>query len=168
MIKEESSGILNWALEGCLDWQKQGINIPNEIKVAVKEYKDDMDILKEFLEEVCIPGDKVLSSYLFKIYQIWMAASREKPWGKQYFLSKMEERGNIRVNDTHGYFFRGIILEEKYTRILQPEHTEKDQIQMMCELKFGKKEEKPEDIKNTVIFEEEKDEPLYGENNWES
>ncbi len=109
--------------------------------MAVKEYKDDMDILKEFLEEVCIPGDKVLSTHLFKIYQLWMAASREKPWGKQYFLAKMEERGNIKTHFTNGYFFKNMILKDEYTRILQPQHTEKDQIQMLCELKFGKKEE---------------------------
>ena len=39
----EMSGILNWALEGCLKWQKEGLGMPESVVEATQEYKTAVD-----------------------------------------------------------------------------------------------------------------------------
>ena len=49
--------ILNWAIEGCIIWQKEGLMVPDVLKEATSKYREDMDPISEFLEERCIFGD---------------------------------------------------------------------------------------------------------------
>ena len=37
------SGILNWALEGCLKWQKDGLLMPESVIEATQDYKTAVD-----------------------------------------------------------------------------------------------------------------------------
>jgi putative DNA primase/helicase len=45
--------ILFWAVEGCLDWQKNGLKIPKAVQQSTKEYREEMNPLKTFFEEHC-------------------------------------------------------------------------------------------------------------------
>ena len=47
----ELPGVLNWAIEGCLKWQREGLHIPKIIKVATDEYRAEQDVLRPFLDE---------------------------------------------------------------------------------------------------------------------
>ncbi len=40
-LRTELPGILNWAIKGCLEWQKSGLQPPQNILTAVAEYKSD-------------------------------------------------------------------------------------------------------------------------------
>ena len=42
-LRAERSGIFNWALEGCLEWQREGLGEPEEVRLATEEYREDMD-----------------------------------------------------------------------------------------------------------------------------
>lgn len=48
-LREEWSGILRWAVEGCLAWQRDGLKAPPEVEQATEEYKDEQDRTAEFL-----------------------------------------------------------------------------------------------------------------------
>ena len=39
----EMSGIPNWALEGCLKWQKEGLGMPESVVDATQDYKTAVD-----------------------------------------------------------------------------------------------------------------------------
>jgi putative DNA primase/helicase len=52
-LKAEASGILNWLIEGCLQWQAEGLNPPAAVRDAVEEYRTETDVLAEFLETYC-------------------------------------------------------------------------------------------------------------------
>lgn len=54
----ESSGILNWALRGCLEWQSKGLAQPAIIKSQTDMYRDESDILGDFVAERCDVGEK--------------------------------------------------------------------------------------------------------------
>jgi putative DNA primase/helicase len=49
-LKAELPGILNRTLQGCLEWQRDGLGIPQEVQDAVAEYRKDMDILGRLME----------------------------------------------------------------------------------------------------------------------
>lgn len=45
--------ILAWAVRGCLAWQEQGLVIPDVVRVATADLRDEMNPLKEFFDECC-------------------------------------------------------------------------------------------------------------------
>lgn len=50
-LEGELSGILAWAVSGCLSWQKNGMVPPKAVTDATLEYRKDNDIVGQFLEE---------------------------------------------------------------------------------------------------------------------
>lgn len=52
-LKEESSGILNWMVQGAIRVLKNGLHTPNTIKEATEEYVKEMDTFARFIEEIC-------------------------------------------------------------------------------------------------------------------
>jgi len=50
---QEAGGILRWMIDGCLDWQANGLSRPDCVKAATKEYFDDQDLLGQWIEERC-------------------------------------------------------------------------------------------------------------------
>src|SRR5262249_54371075 len=55
-LRRELSGILAWAVQGCLDWQRAGLGMPEAVKAATAEYRAEMDVLDQFLAERCEIG----------------------------------------------------------------------------------------------------------------
>ena len=56
-LKAEWPFILGWFIKGCLKWQEDGYLKPTEgIKEDTREYREEMNPLKDFIEERCIKG----------------------------------------------------------------------------------------------------------------
>jgi putative DNA primase/helicase len=53
---EEAPGILRWLVDGCLIYQSTGLRDPEAVEAVVTEYREDMDIIGQFLEECCVQG----------------------------------------------------------------------------------------------------------------
>lgn len=74
-LEAESSGILNWALEGLARVEKRGgkIETPKAVEAAIKSYRDSQDPLASFLEEVCYigPEHSAASSEIFEAWRGW-------------------------------------------------------------------------------------------------
>jgi P4 family phage/plasmid primase-like protien len=72
-LRSEYAGILNWMLEGYLEWTKQGLNPPESIVEAVKDYRKEDDSIRGFFEECCESkeGVSVQAGKLFDLYKIW-------------------------------------------------------------------------------------------------
>ena len=94
-LRDELSGILAWAVRGCLDWQENGLGEPDAVKGATESYRKDMDILSEFLDERCALGTglKVKAGDLYAAYKNWSEASGEYPVSQTRFGTQMVERG---------------------------------------------------------------------------
>lgn len=68
----EAPGILNWLIEGCLRWQKEGMEpTPECVSRATTEYQSDSDPLSEFILDECIMNPRATgkSIALYKAYQ---------------------------------------------------------------------------------------------------
>ncbi|MCL6442279.1 MAG: hypothetical protein K6T83_02225 [Alicyclobacillus sp.] len=91
---EELPGILNWALEGCLEWQEEGLQIPESIKRATADLRDDTDNLQRFIKECCIIGReaRVLSRELYSVYCKWCREEDEEPWTQKTFIHTLKLR----------------------------------------------------------------------------
>ena len=58
-LKEELSGILSWAVQGCLEWQESGLSVPDEVRVATDGYRGEMDVLGQFIADCCFVAPSV-------------------------------------------------------------------------------------------------------------
>ena len=92
---EELPGILNWALEGCMMWQREGLASPNEIQVATAEYRQQMDIIGSFIDDCCQVGhgESELSGDLYRAYSAWCDRSGERPISNRAMGIELTERG---------------------------------------------------------------------------
>ncbi len=73
LLKKEAPGILAWLVRGCLDYQKNGLPLPQAVINATLEYREDEDNLGQFIEAYCTldPNAKVQSSDIFAKFDIW-------------------------------------------------------------------------------------------------
>lgn len=118
MFQAELPGILNWAIEGCLEWQRDGLGIPEEVINATREYEAEQDTFSMFLEEKCIRAQnaRVLSLALYREYKAWAEEHGESPASHKTFASLMSERGFAKTKTMKGALYSGIGIrtEEHY------------------------------------------------------
>lgn len=115
-LKQELPGILNWAIEGCLKWQKEGLGQPEKVKQQTAEYQRGEDVIQAWIDECCdlVDADSSVSisaNALFQSYTHWAADSREWQMKKRSFYQKMEERGFSKVRHSSGMVIKGIRLK---------------------------------------------------------
>ena len=72
-LRAEAAGILAWAVRGCILWQRQGLNPPEVVLEATREYEQDSDPLAGFLEEACEPDvdAEIGANELYRHYKAW-------------------------------------------------------------------------------------------------
>lgn len=91
----ELPGILNWAIQGCLDWQRYGLGVPQAVKDATEEYRQEQDVLADFLAECCVidPQAYAVAGVLHKAYTTWCEDGGVKPISSTAFGRRLTERG---------------------------------------------------------------------------
>jgi len=90
-LKAEASGILNWAIQGCLAWQRDGLKTPKAVERATSDYEEESDPLSPFLAECCEidPAYDVKKAELRSEYDRWCFSYKEKPLGKKVFAERI-------------------------------------------------------------------------------
>lgn len=103
-LRRELPGILHWALEGCLEWQKKGLGTPEEVRTATDAYRSEMDLLSHFLDDCCIqkPTAQAKVQEMHQSYKTWCEANGETPLSKVAFGSRLTERGFTQRRQTAG------------------------------------------------------------------
>jgi P4 family phage/plasmid primase-like protien len=69
-LEAEMSGILNWMLVGCLEWRRDGLKVPEVVRQATEEYKQNEDVFTRFIDQCCmeqhdatISAQEILEAY---------------------------------------------------------------------------------------------------------
>jgi putative DNA primase/helicase len=90
----ERSGILAWVVRGCLDWQRNGLQIPEKLRAATEEYRQEEDTLKAFEDERCYlgPDATVRGQRLYDEYAEWCHKNNITPMTGTAFGRKMSSR----------------------------------------------------------------------------
>jgi putative DNA primase/helicase len=96
-LLEELPGILNWALEGCLEWQRLGLCEPDEVRQAGDEYRSESDVLGAFLRDWCefASGAKCARKILRKRYETWCEELGHKPVGARKLAERLRSLGVV-------------------------------------------------------------------------
>jgi putative DNA primase/helicase len=111
-LRVELPGILAWAVEGCLKWQREGLGMPDEVRTATEGYREEMDILSGFIGERCLIDDrlKTTAKDLYQDYLEWCHDTGEKGVSQRTFGMRLSERGLTKRRTGGGYQWLGIGL----------------------------------------------------------
>jgi putative DNA primase/helicase len=111
-LKQEASGILNWALEGLAQWHAKGLEEPAVVKDATHDYRTDQDVLAHFIATRCIEGSDVESPArdLYQAYKKWAEETNEYVVNERGFSNALSERGFQKVRHSGGNIWKGIGL----------------------------------------------------------
>jgi putative DNA primase/helicase len=111
-LKEELPGILAWAVRGCLEWQKEGLGVPDEVRNATGAYQSEMDVLAGFIADACVltASAQASATSLYQSYKRWCDDNGEKWSNQRVFGSSLAERGfeKRRSGATGSYVWYGI------------------------------------------------------------
>ena len=113
-LKAEYPGILAWAVRGCLDWQQQGLGLPEAVKIANDAYRSEMDVLGDFIDERCVVEDyaSIRSSALYTNYEDWCQSNGERPLSQKDLTLRLVERRFRKEHTRSGNLWRGIGLND--------------------------------------------------------
>jgi len=94
-IAAESEGILAWAVRGCLDWQRDGLRIPDRVRAATAKYRAAQDHAGRFIAECCVvsPDAYVSAKSLREAYEEWCSEQGEKAWSAKALGAELADRG---------------------------------------------------------------------------
>ena len=109
-LVEELPGILNWAIQGCLNWQAHGLVAPFVVKNSVQEYRSEMDTIAGFIEEECItePSVNASVSSIYGQYLNWCRSQGKQPRTKIQFGKALLSQGYEQSRDSNGRVWLGI------------------------------------------------------------
>tara|TARA_R110002110_G_scaffold1039_1_gene4071 strand:+ start:1151 stop:3625 length:2475 start_codon:yes stop_codon:yes gene_type:complete len=90
----ELPGILNRVVAGCLDWQRNGLNIPLSVKRATQEYREELDLMKPFFDDRCDVNENhsINPKNLYNAYIDWCEDNHAYPMKTSFFNMLMRER----------------------------------------------------------------------------
>ncbi|KTE23895.1 MULTISPECIES: phage/plasmid primase, P4 family [unclassified Sphingopyxis] len=110
LLEAEGSGILNWCIAGCLRWQKIGLQVPPSILQETAMYRDDTDVIGDWLATECDmrPDARCSIATIFASYQNHFAMLGMTPMTRPAFVRMMGTRGFRRLKSNGKSYLLGI------------------------------------------------------------
>jgi len=113
LVEHELPGILNWALEGLRRLRERGEFLePEEVKAESDQFKDDSDVIGQFIAEECATGKdlQVETKVLHNRYREWAEDAGHGVMGRIPFGRAISERGYPSRVSNSVRFFHGIAV----------------------------------------------------------
>ena len=113
-LQGELPGILKWAVEGVLEWQRVGLGTPIIVQQAVENYRSEMDIIGIWLDEHAMlhPDSSERAGRLYDSYYQWATVNGHHYLSSTAFGRKFSERPDIeKARDKDGFYYRGVSLK---------------------------------------------------------
>lgn len=91
-LRAELPGILNWAIKGCRAWQKLGLAQPKLVTDAVNSYREEMDLLGQWVAGNCVVGAQYEwpSRQAYANYKLWAEEGGYRPMSESIFSRELE------------------------------------------------------------------------------
>jgi putative DNA primase/helicase len=118
-LRPEWAGILQWAIDGCLEWERRGLAPPAVVLDATDSYLADEDTFARWVEECCLTGRHRWGNgnLLWSSWKAWSERNNERTGTRKAFAQAMITHGftAAKSQDIRGY--DGVDL--------RPEHDER-------------------------------------------
>jgi putative DNA primase/helicase len=108
-LADELPGILRWAVEGCVEWQRDGLGTAPAVDAATDEYREDEDVLGAFLAERCEREGEVEAAELRRAFEEFCREVGEDPPTASVLGKELANRGVTRGGKGRR-IYRGVSL----------------------------------------------------------
>jgi putative DNA primase/helicase len=127
-LDNEASGIIAWLVQGCLDWQKQGLATPKKVLDDGLKYREEEDQVRLFINECCIvhKDAKVKASRLYEAYAAWCKAGNLYTLNNTNFGLQLKKKEFEKSKGMMGVIYSGLGLldttppDEKHEQLQLP------------------------------------------------
>jgi P4 family phage/plasmid primase-like protien len=109
----EHPAILRWMVDGCLEWQRDGLLVPECVRAAGEQYFANQDTFEQWLFD-CVDANDPLafttSRVLYTSWKIWSEARGMSPGTEKAFVESLEEKGFEWERRKYGRGFKRLSL----------------------------------------------------------
>jgi putative DNA primase/helicase len=112
----ELPGILAWAVRGAVKWYESGLPNPPSLRSAIKQYRQNEDILEKFLDDCCEvgPGFSATSKKLGQALASWSTDEGVCPPPSQKALANKLRKIGVERQPSNGVtWWHGVGLREQ-------------------------------------------------------
>mgnify|MGYP002654891681 CR=1 FL=1 len=108
----ERDGILAWMIEGAQKYYRDGLRISPAMKREMTQYRNESDLLGEFLEETThvASDERVEHGTLYFSWECWCKRNGVRPGAKKTFTQRLAERGFSTTRSNGKWFYSGLKL----------------------------------------------------------
>ena len=116
-LKAELPGLFNWIIDGLKLYRTEGLEPePEEVKNATAEYKNEMDLIQQFLSDYCevSEGTECCQKDLYKKFKLWQEETGDHSRITSNKLTKkLKEKGFETYKGTDNLtFFKNLSLKD--------------------------------------------------------
>lgn len=92
----ERDGIFKWMVDGFLEYLQYGLQVPDQIRAATAEYREDSDPIGSFIAGCCIctgeSTDRISSRDLTHAFNYWIDQRGEGKWTERRVSTRLKEK----------------------------------------------------------------------------
>ena len=109
-------GVFNWMIEGCLEWQRDGLKVPECVKAFTEKFRADENVLAHFIEDEAVLGDHLTTQKtpMYTRYQCWAKDHGEFVMTSTEFSERMCMQFEEGKSGSKGRHWKGIGLRHTF------------------------------------------------------
>ncbi|AXS39788.1 phage/plasmid primase, P4 family [Breoghania sp. L-A4] len=127
----ERAGVLNWMIEGALDYLTYGLEVPDEVRAATDSYREESDPVGAFIAAACDitgdPNDVMTPGALYTAYKIFCDQAAFNHWTASTFNRQLPRKasklGFAKAKTNGNTVYRGIRLRSDFGSAPIPSYT---------------------------------------------
>lgn len=119
-LHQEWPQILRWCIDGAVAWHREGLNLPERVRAASKEYLEDEDLIGRYLEARIVQDgcNKVSNREIAMDFNRWAIPQGLREWSQHAITKAIKETGRFRTYKSAGD--RGFVgLKLRVTEMLE-------------------------------------------------
>lgn len=109
---ENLRAVLAWAVQGCLEWQRIGLNEPPLVLKSTNDFRQECDLVEQFLSDECEkgPNHEAPVRMFYQNFRSWAVENGHIPGSSTTFGRLMEAKGYSKVKKMYGWVWPGVRL----------------------------------------------------------
>ena len=109
-LKAERPGVLQWMIDGCLAWQKRGLDPPQAVTKATDDYFRDQDSQSVWIDECCERDENAWTrtTALFSSWKTWAEKAGVRSGDIKSFGEALEAEGFVWSHRKTGNGYEGL------------------------------------------------------------
>jgi P4 family phage/plasmid primase-like protien len=114
-LTAEYPAILRWMVDGCLEWQREGLGVPDRVQKASDAYFANQDVLEQWIEDCTVDLRSNHAAFtttrtLFTSWKTWCEARNTPVGTERAFADNLSEKGYDPYRKQYGRGFKGLEL----------------------------------------------------------